>query len=61
MIELRWATTDKTTTEQPKLQYRMLFYPVLIGSGDIVLRVCKEGEVEAVWMDVSLAVLPSNK
>ena len=56
MIELRWTTPEGTTTKQPKLQYRALFYPVLIASGDIVLMPYETAE----WMDVPLAILPSN-
>ena len=60
MIELRWVVPDGTFVPGegwPKLQYRTLFYPVLIASGDIVLSAKTESEAE--WQDVPTVILPA--
>ena len=47
MIELRWEPQWETP---PVLQYRLLFAPVVIASGDIVLEKIDKPE----WQDVPL-------
>lgn len=56
MIEMRYAVPPETTTKAPRLQYRVLFYPQVIASGDIVLAPEKNPE----WVDVPLVVVPSS-
>ncbi|MHB0965541.1 MAG: hypothetical protein ACYC36_03715 [Bellilinea sp.] len=62
MIEFRWAVPGGTFvpgSEYPKLQYRTLFYPVLIASGDIVLAQKTKDELE--WVDVPTLVMHNEK
>ena len=47
MIELRWAVPEGTTTERPRLQFRML------GGGGL-------GQWSNKWMDVPTVVVPQE-
>lgn len=54
MIEFRWLEGEISGVKYRKLQYRFLFGPTLIGSGDIVLHVLKPEQLE--WLDVPTVV-----
>lgn len=62
MIELRWklGRANKGSPSVPrKLQYRTLFYPVRIASGDIVLQ--QKTAEESEWQDVPTAAEQSQE
>lgn len=56
MIEFRWkqGAVFIPGISVRVLQYRLLFIPHLIASGDIVLRACTPEE--AVWVDVPTVI-----
>lgn len=59
MIEFRWLEGEISGVKYRKLQYRFLFGPTLIGSGDIVLHVLKPEQLE--WLDVPTVVDEATK
>lgn len=59
MIEFRWLQGEISGLPYRKLQYRLLFGPTLIGSGDIVLYVLKPEQLE--WLDVPTVLDEATK